>query len=81
MYIRDIAWVGGECGGGIDLGGPTCADGRTGCWVRVARGATLIGIGAQKSLVTTRLQLTWQLIQAPGSPVGDTSSLPLRYKF
>jgi hypothetical protein len=41
----------------------------------------LIGIGVQKPLVTTRLQLTWQLIQAPGSPVGVTSSLPLRYSF
>lgn len=28
-------------------------------WVRVAESATLIGIGAQKPLVTTRLQLTW----------------------
>lgn len=53
----------------------------TGGWVRVAKSATLIGIGVQKSLVTTRLQLTWQLIQAPGSPVGDTSGLPLRYSF
>lgn len=32
----------------------------TGVWVRVAESATLIGIGAQKPLVTTRLQLTWR---------------------
>lgn len=50
-------------------------------WVRVAKSATLIGIGAQKSLITTRLQLTWQLVQAPGSPVGGTSSLPPSLQF
>lgn len=52
-------------------GVPHVQMGETGCWVRVARGATLIGIGAQKSLVTTRLQLTWQSNPGTGQPGGS----------
>lgn len=78
-----MAWGGGWWGdgGGIDLGGVPHGRWETSGWVRVAKSATLIGIGAQKSLITTRLQLTWQLVQAPDSPVGGTSSLPPSLQF